>query len=65
MFIKNVMFLDFILDLLKTYLPIIMGIIYLYGYEKNKIENLVKFFILRAILSGLEFILVKIFMFAL
>lgn len=31
------MILDFVLDLLKTYLPIAMGFIYLYGYEKNKI----------------------------
>lgn len=31
------MILDFALDLLKTYLPIVMGFIYLYGYEKTKI----------------------------
>lgn len=47
------MILDFVLDLLKTYLPILMGIFYLYGYEKNKIESLVKFFVLRSILSCL------------
>lgn len=52
------MILDFLLDLLKTYLPIFMGIFYLYGYEKTKIENLVKFFVLRSILSSLEFLLV-------
>jgi hypothetical protein len=57
--------LDFVLDLLKTYLPLAMGLIYLYGYEKTKIESLVKFFVLRAILSILEFTLVRVFMFAL
>lgn len=31
------MILDFVLDLLKTYLPILMGFIYLYSYEKTKI----------------------------
>lgn len=34
---KVIMILDFILDLLKSYLPLIMGFIYLYSYEKNKI----------------------------
>lgn len=29
--------LEFVLDLLKTYLPLVMGMIYLYGYEKTKI----------------------------
>lgn len=57
--------LEFVLDLLKTYLPLVMGMIYLYGYEKTKIESLVKFFVLRAILSALEFLLVRVFMFAL
>jgi hypothetical protein len=57
--------LEFVLDLLKTYLPLVMGIVYLYGYEKTKIESLVKFFVLRAILSVLEFLLVRVFMFAL
>ena len=41
-----------------------MGFLYLYGYEKTKIESLVKFFVLRAILSALEFLLVQVFMFA-
>jgi hypothetical protein len=31
------MVLDFILDTLKTYLPIILGLSYLYSYEKLKI----------------------------
>lgn len=59
------MILDFILDVLKTYFPLIMGAIYLYSYEKNKIENLVKFFVLRTMLGMIEFIFVKVFMFAL
>jgi hypothetical protein len=53
-----------VLELLKTYLPLTMGFIYLYGYEKTKIESLVKFFVLRAILTALEFLLVQVFMFA-
>lgn len=57
--------LEFVLNVLKTYLPLAMGVIYLYGYEKTKIESLVKFFVLRALLSILEFLLVRIFMFGL
>jgi len=57
------MMLEFILDVFKTYLPIILGCTYLYSYEKLKIENLVKFFVLRTLLSLLEFILVDIFLF--
>jgi hypothetical protein len=30
-----------------------MGMVYLYGYEKAKIENLVKFFVLRTLLCVL------------
>ncbi len=59
------MILDFILDGLKTYLPLLLGIVYLYSYEKNKIENLVKFFVVRTVLSMVEFIFVKVFLFAL
>ena len=59
---KN-MILDIILDFFKTHLPLIMAVVYLYGYEKNKIENLVKFFVLRTMLSVVEFIFVKLFLF--
>ena len=61
-FIK-IMILDIILDFFKTQLPLIMAVVYLYGYEKNKIENLVKFFVLRTMLSVVEFIFVKLFLF--
>ena len=57
------MFLDIILDSLKTYIPLFMGFVYLYSYEKNKIENIIKFFVLRTLLSFVEFLFVRIFMF--
>ena len=38
--------LNYILRILQTYIPIILGIRYVLGYERKKLDNLLKFFII-------------------
>ena len=52
------------LELERTYVPICMSIIYLYGFEKGKVENLIKFLVVRTVLALVEAMLVRMFAFA-
>ena len=40
------MFLDFLLNTFRFYLPMILGATYVLGYERKKLDNLLKFFVI-------------------
>ena len=61
MFIIGMMILELVLALERTYVPLCMAVLYLYGFEKSKVENLIKFFVLRTVLGVVEWMLVRMF----
>lgn len=52
-----------IVELIRTYIPIFMALVYFYSFDRVLIENLLKFFVLRTIISSLGYFLGIIFPF--
>lgn len=46
--------LRFFLDAFRYYVPMILGVTYVLGYERKKLDNLLKFFIISVHLSLLN-----------
>lgn len=43
--------LSITLRILQVYIPIVMGITYVLGYERKKLDNLLKFFVITTFIS--------------
>lgn len=49
--------LEFILRALKIYIPLLLGAVYVLGYERKKLDNLLKFFVINVHLCLIQSLL--------
>lgn len=55
--INKYIMLEFILRALKIYIPLLLGAVYVLGYERKKLDNLLKFFVINVHLCLIQSLL--------